>query len=120
MDNKAVVGMITLTAFITYLAGGLITDDGTPYFCEARDSVCIGSRLSETGKTCYYLVDGTEKGVRCMEGWTVYNSGTSKPDMSVEIWANNCLHTCDYTDTLKSYDLCYCDNGQWAYVGELV
>ena len=120
MDNKPAAGLMMLAAFLGAFGGMNLSDDESPYYCESRDLICIGHRLSDSTKTCYYLVNETEKGARCTEGWTYLSPEPYKPSNSVEIYANNCIHTCTYQDTLKSYDTCTCDNGQFAYAGELI
>jgi hypothetical protein len=121
MDNKKpLAGLMVLTSFLSALAGGAILGGNMAYYCESRDLLCLGDRLSSTGKTCYYSVDGEEKRAVCTEGWTVADTGIQKPGESIEIFGNGCLHTCEYQDTLKTYDACTCENGQFAYAGELI
>lgn len=120
LDKKRIAGLLLLTSFISGLAGDSLTYEGQAYYCESRNLVCIGSRLSSTGKTCYWLADGEEKAARCTEGWEPYKMSSDKPGLEAYIYANNCLHTCPYTESLKSYDICTCDNGQFAYAGELI
>lgn len=120
LNKKTLGGIVTLTAFVAFLAGGQLPDDGTPYYCEARGLVCTGTGLSDSGKTCYYVDNGTERRSVCYDGWVVLETGVYEPPSIVKIFGNNCVHTCRYSGTLGSYDTCYCDNGQYAYAGELI
>ena len=119
-SKKAIAGVVTLTAFLAFLAGGYTPDDGTPYYCESRNLVCTGYKLSDTGKSCYFTENGTEHWAVCREGWVLLSPGVYEPPGSVHIWGNGCMHHCRYQGSLKSYDVCYCDNGQYAYAGELI
>ena len=81
MDNKMIASVMGIVAFLSYLAGGMIIQDGTtPYLCEDTQQICVGTRLSSTYKTCYYLDDGEERGKRCLVEpyWEVYNNQNLK------------------------------------------
>jgi len=74
MDKKKLSGLMMLSVFLSAVATYEVTYQGTPYLCKDTGQVCIGTRLSSTGKTCYYQVNGTEKGKLCGSMWEVYRN----------------------------------------------
>ena len=75
--NKKVMA---LTVFVSLLAGGtasLILDTETPYFCEDTQQICIGTHLSPSGISCYFIdEEGNQRSKQCRESphWQVYEN----------------------------------------------
>lgn len=76
--------VMALAVFISLLAGGtgaiMLAGENT-YFCEDTQQICIGTRLSSTGKTCYYMDDTEERGKRCLVEpyWQPYDNEPIEP-----------------------------------------
>ena len=90
MENKTIAGVITLASFISAIAGGMVIPDGTnTYYCSDTDMICIGTHLSDTQKTCYYNLNGTEHYKRCLSEpyWQIYENSMDN-EVKIEININ--------------------------------
>ena len=76
MDKKKLSGIMALVVFLTSISTYMVTYDGTPYYCEGSNQICIGTRLSSTSKTCYFVENGTEKAKQCLKEpyWKIYKN----------------------------------------------
>jgi hypothetical protein len=74
MDKKKISGLMTLAIFLSAFTTYEVTYAGTPYLCKDTGIICIGERLSSTGKTCYYQLNGTEKSKQCTSSWEIYKN----------------------------------------------
>ena len=123
VDKKQISGVMVLTAFITAMfTGAIIQDNTTTYLCEDTQQICIGTKLSSTAKTCYYLENGTERMKRCSTLWIPYvNEDIGVQSSRVGVYGNGCMHWCPVeSEEVGSYTVCTCDNGKYAYMGELI
>lgn len=145
MNKKQISGM-GLALFVTFLAGMGISDLGDLeqkinisdiYYCEdsgytLKDSFLICDQgLSPSRKTCYQTNDiGEKEGTRCIiePYWekledaikrlgVVIKSPELVPLTGNQIQENGCVHYCPEGEGI--YDVCFCENGRWAYRGEL-
>lgn len=67
-------GVMVLAVFLSAIVTYDLTYAGTPYYCKDTGQICIGMRLSASEKTCYYQINGTEKGKLCASTWEIYNN----------------------------------------------
>ena len=72
--------IMALGVFLGILAGGslssIIMPGESAYFCEDTQQICMGTHLSSTHKTCYYMDNGEELMKRCLKEpyWQIYEN----------------------------------------------
>jgi len=131
MDKK-IGGVWILSVFIaSILSSSIAYNPANTYYCNDTNIICVGTRLSESMKTCYYIgEDGSEHGKRCLTEpyWQVYNNEelNQKAQDKFGIPYMNKVYWCPLEADGKmrennpEYVLCYADDGTWKYFGEFL
>ncbi len=119
---RTIAEVITVLALI--LVGGVAIDEEKGHYCESRSLAINCDRLSSTAKTCYNSELGNKI---CREGWKPIKDLLEKEitiDGEVEIIrvkANGGSYICDLeNEFIDSYTRCIKQDGNLAYLGELI
>jgi len=88
--------------------------------CDAEESQRYCFEISGGKHTRCYIGPDQNSWDYCSSGWQPITSWSNNIT-TVIIYGNGCLHKCHITnEELNSYTVCECDNGQYAYAGELI
>lgn len=123
LKTYSVVGLaVALVASIFY---GIQPEP--THYCADEQTQRYCFDISGGGHTrCYLTPEGSKcSGSGCYDtcstGWQPIPEWASETLEKVKINGNGCMHDCFLNnDELTSYTVCTCENGQYAYAGELI
>jgi len=141
-DRVGLLGVITVLA----VYGGTVTltlaEAENTYYCNLSNEIAVFHRLSASGKTGYYMVDGVEKGLACRSGYTyaewislrqyaeengidyediISNLGTVSEEDFAYVRGRQGLFKCEYDNGgIFTYSKCYKDGVFKNYAAELI